>query len=571
MNPEEELGFVPDDDLGFVADEPEPSFAAPKPSTAAGNAAWADALSPAERAAILARAALPPASEQDRARAQYLLGRHVDRSMGIEDTAQPIVGRDERPTAGVTGLVQGATLGWADEARGAVRSAMGEGSYQAERDRARAQVSRAREQAPAAYALGEVAGTAPLAAIPGAGGGAGSRIATQAAIGAGLGTASGAGFSEGETTDEVIRDAVVGGAMGGTLGAAGQTVSEGARAGLGALGRAASQADRLRVASIATGTSRELQDTLIREAQGMPGGVAGVAERIRRMGIVPPVGTAQDVADGAAVALDRVGEGGELGRIYQQLDEIAPVERQRLLAALDRYAASVESDPVMRRFGSAVRRRAEDFAETLPDTISYQRAREILRGLGDQVNWIDPATGARPPQQVAQGTYRALRTELDDIGQEALERTVGSEAADAAMEAFRRARLDTNAAMFAEEWASRALDRLARNRGISASDYAAGLAGSVSGGAVQGVLSGAANRALRLREGTIRATGAEIAQRLLARSPERLGRWAGPLQRALSQGGAAFAAAHMALSTRDPEYRRAIEQASEEAAEDPQE
>lgn len=587
MDPEE-IEFTPDDPaLGFVPDEEEAPALPPEPKASAEqqDAAWADALSPLERARITARGLLPGAAEAHRAQALMLLRRHADTAMGQETRATPIVGRDERPTAGTTGLAQGATLGWADELSGAASAAAG-GSYEETRDRMRGQAARGREQAPGLTALGELAGTAPYALIPGAGSTGLARVGVQAGIGAGLGTASGAGYSEGETALDVATDAAAGGAVGGLLGAGGQVLAEGARAGLGQLARVASGADRARVASVATGTSRELGDTLIREAESMPGGVAGVAERLRRLGVVPPAGTAQDVSQGAERALGEVGYSGRLGQILDHLEQAAPVERDRLLGALDRYAGSVEGDPVLRRFGAAVRRRAEDFAETLPDTIGYRRATEILRGIGDQTSWIDPQTGARPPQDVARGTYRALRSELDDVAEEALSRSpepaggyrdewqaptgeTVSGAPTSPLEEFRGARLDTQAALFARDWSQRAMDRLARNRGISPTDYAAMMAGaggdrSVSGAIVGGLL----NRTWRLREGALRATGAEAAERLVRMHPERLGRWAGPLLRALEQGGAAFAAAHMALSSRDPEYRRAVEQASQETTDE---
>lgn len=573
MNPDDEIDAIPVDDL-------DPIEAAPKRTTAQSNAAWADSLSAIDRAEITARAAMPGASEADRARVLYLLGRHTDQALGVEDTAEPIVGRDERPTAGITGAAQGVSLGFADEAGGWMRSQATGRPYEVERDALRRMHEGAREQAPALTTMGELAGSAPYLLIPGGGATAAERVAIQGGIGAGLGTASGAGFSEGETAEEVARDAAAGGTLGVAFGAGGQLVGEGGRAALGQVSRAASGADRARVASIATGTSRELTDTLMREAASMPGGVSGVAERLRRLDVVPAAGTAQQVRQRAGEALDRVGHSGRLGEITEQLEQTAPVARERLLTALDRYAQSVESDPVMRRFGSAVRRRAEDFAETLPEQIGYRRAVEILRGIGDQTTWIDPVSGARPPQDVARGTYRSLRGELDDIAEEALGRGEAGgtyrdaqpgTASETPLEEYQRARLDTQAALFAQEWSDRALDRLARNRGISPSDYAAAMIGGGGDGSmVRAGMSAIANRSWRLREGTVRATAAEIAQRVLQSQPERLGRWAAPLMRALERGGTEFGAAHMALSSRDPEYRRAIEELQHESEEEQQ-
>ncbi len=581
MNPEDDDGFVPDAD-GFVPDEsaPEPVPAGPKPSTAEANAAWAERQGPAERARLLATAldpsATPEARERARTLTRALLERHAAQATGTADTATPIVGRDERPTAGITGAAQGLTLGWADELGGAMRSQASGRTYEQERDEIRRSYAGAREQAPTATIMGELAGSTPYMLIPGAGQTAPARIATQAGIGMGLGTASGAGYSEADTAEGVAQDAAIGGTVGGVMGAGGQMVSEGARVGLDRAARFAAEADRLRVASLAPGTSREINDRLMRAASSRAGGIPGVASEVRRLGLVGPFSTAEDVLERSRRLVER--RGADLDSVYRALDQIAPVESGRMVGALERQAAEVASDPIDRRFAQRVTQRAEDFAETLPESIDYSRARSILGRLGDQVSWIDPVSGARAPDTIARGSYRALRSELDDIAEEALgrvdpttyrEATRGAGNAAEAMDAFRSARRDVSSALFADEWATTAADRLARGRQISPTDYAAAMIGGQQGGGLTGAAMGAAlNRMWRLREAPVVATGAEMVRALLERNPAALGRWAGPLQRAAAQGGSSLAAAHMTLSSRDPEYRRAIEQASDAAGSD---
>jgi hypothetical protein len=62
-------------------------------------------------------------------------------------------------TAGTTGAVQGATLGWSDELGGAIRSILGE-DYETARDELRARQDADYETSPAMYALGGLAGSA---------------------------------------------------------------------------------------------------------------------------------------------------------------------------------------------------------------------------------------------------------------------------------------------------------------------------------------------------------------------------------------------------------------------------
>ena len=595
MDPEEiEIDAIPDDEPLDVEIETVTAPTGPKASAEQQDAAWADSLSALDRARITARGLLPGASEPHRAQALMLLRRHVDTAMGQETRATPIVGRDERPTAGTTGLAQGATLGWADELGGAVRAQAGEGSYQQERDRLRTQARSAREQAPGMTALGEAAGTLPYMLIPGAGSTGAARIAVQGGIGAGLGTASGAGFSEGATAQDVATDAVMGGLVGGTLGAGGQTLAEGARAGMGALARYGATADRARVAAVAPGRGGQIEERIISEARRLPGGVEGAAESLRRQGITGALSSADDVVRQAQAARERL-DSEVLSPMYDRLDEIAPVSRERLLSRLDQLANDFDRDPqpgadrlsrYLQRMTDRMRgsthapprgQEGPSGPPRVPETLRYREARDLIEPIRQAAQLSGPESRA-VVQRASRDAYRAAREALDEIAGDAIASAdpgagggyrdaAGSrEAADEAIAAFQRARRDRVIAGFAEQHAQDTGARQATRGMLGLRDHLFAQQGG--GGGFGYAARAVGHRLLNSAETGMRATGAEMAERLVRQHPERLGRWAGPLMRALEQGGAAFAAAHMSLSARDPEYRRAVEQASEEATEE---
>lgn len=449
--------------------------------------------------------------------------------------------------AGVVGALQGLTLDHADE----ITSALSGQPI----DETRAEMRLAEEQNPGASMTAR--GSAALlqaAAIPAAQGGMLARLGAGLIQGAGLGAIAGHGASEGDTASERWADAADAAPEGALWGAGGAVLGEGLRGMSQRVARAADEADRLRVASVATGTSRELGDTLMREAKSLPGGISALAERLRRLGIVPALGTADDVLERASEAADRLGSEGELGRIYDLLDEAAPVPRQRLLDSLLETAAEVERDPNSGRAADAVIRRAADWEQRLPEEMPYRQARDALRGLGDDARWVDPSTGA-PSAQTRTGrqAYRGVRSALDDLAEEAFSQRASAAAEGAATDAqgfrapgapalddaaratgareadrFRQTRLDYQAAEFARDWAERALERLARNRGVSVTDY---LAGTGASSWKDWLLRVVGNRAWRTREGTARATVSELLGRLRGLDPRSVD----PAIRALMQ------------------------------------
>lgn len=449
------------------------------------------------------------------------LDRRLDRAVADEviGSSEGSRGRYQGDRAGLAGVMQGLTLEHYDELAADMSGRPIEDI--------RRELGQAEEAAPLTAGVGRAgAGLLQGALIPGAsGGGIPARIAASALQGAGLGAIAAHGASEEDDAMGRLAE-MPGGALAG--GVTGAVVGGGAEAVGGALRgaqRAGRQADRLRVASVATGTSRELQDTLMREAEAMPGGVSGLAERLRRLDIVPATGTAQDVFERASGQASRLGgHTGELGHIYDELDEAVPVPRSRLVDSLLETASDVERDPNSGRVGEAILRRAQDWEGRLPETMPYREARRALAGLGDQVTWMDPNSGAVPATaRAGRQAYRGVRGAMDDLAEEAL--------SPQAVDEFRRIRQDYQAADFAQDWSEKALARLARNRGIGMREMQAA-AGSQS--VREFLMRALGSRSLGLREGSIRASAAEAAGRVGARGDAPV-RAMDPLTRSLSR------------------------------------
>jgi hypothetical protein len=428
---------------------------------------------------------------------------------GVEDLAigssEGTTGRYRGDSAGSVGALQALTFDHGDEITSAVQGRPV--------DEVRREMEQAEEQAPVAAGAGRLAGGLAQAAIlPGAGptAGIGGRLAVAGAQGAGFGALTAHGRSEGETPGERLAEMPGGALAGGATGLALGGVFEGAGGALRAARRVGEGADRARVASIMTGTGGELGERMMREADALPGGTPALASRLRRLGLtthgfeLPGNGGAAATERRALDAVDRLGEGdGELGRIYDLLDEQVPVPRERLTDAILESATEVAADPNSGNAADAILRRAQQWEERLPAEMPYRRARDAYSGLREQ-SWRNP-TDPNPTATIegARDAARRVRASLDDLAEPAL----GPED----LEAFRGTRRDLQAAMFARDWSGRAVQRASRNQSISLGDTVAASGGNTPLESLARLLG---SRGVRSRGGAMRATALEGLQRL---------------------------------------------------------
>lgn len=127
--------------------------------------------------------------------------------------------------SGVLGAIQGATLGFADEAYGGIKSLVSDQTYDQARDEARQAFKRAQDTNPIAYGTGNVGGGIATAFIPGLNVAKLGTMGGRVQMSQGLGAASGVGFSEEESVSGIAKDAAIGGALGGGLQFGGEKVA----------------------------------------------------------------------------------------------------------------------------------------------------------------------------------------------------------------------------------------------------------------------------------------------------------------------------------------------------------
>jgi hypothetical protein len=206
--------------------------------------------------------------------------------------------------AGAMGVIQGGTMGFADEIEGALKALGEKGEkiikhedtkdlkelYKQYRDQARQKYKQAQEQQPASYFAGNVAGGVGTAALTG-----GASVGGMAALGA----VQGLGSSEGDLTDatpsdllKTAKDVGVGAGVGALGGYLGGKIA-------GALTPEATEAAAGRMASSAAGLSKEMALS----KKGID--VAQVGNTALQEGASPLMGGAKNILAKTQEAIER--------------------------------------------------------------------------------------------------------------------------------------------------------------------------------------------------------------------------------------------------------------------------
>lgn len=457
------------------------------------------------------------------------------------------------PGATLSGLVDGGSFGWGDEAAG-VAGLLGslgqpEGlpgslpsdpleAYAATRDMVRDYDRDAEARAPTAHAAGEVAGTFLPALLTGGataeaeapgflasvGRGARTGAAAGAVGGAGSSDRTGAGLAE-----DTALSALAGGAAGGVLASVPAT-SRSLRARAPAAQEAA---DLARVASVGGGRGTiSRTDPRIAEFARLPGGIPGQAARIRRLGLVGALETPEAVAERTRGVLERLLTDGPMVETRRRIAESgAEVPVSAITDALEREARSAESMAATRPYAEQARGLGQRFTDTyarapattvmperggtyrvapeavqdLDATLPYQRAVEELGALDGEIPW----TSERLAADAARSRRRSIRDALDSWVEEQL----GPEEASR----YRGGRLDYQTARVAADQAAARAASIAGNRAVGLTDVMA-MSGAQSPTAA--ALRFALNRGAGLFGPTGRATGREAIARLLGALPE---------------------------------------------------
>lgn len=324
--------------------------------------------------------------------------------------------------AGLQGGLQGATFGFWDELSAGLRSLAETKDFSSIPAAYRKNVAAEREdlhtsehQHPIASTLGQVAGGAATALIPGAGlASLGKGFAANAARGAGAGILAGAGASEADSIPGVVSDAakggLIGGATGGFLGTAAEKLTEGAPQ------RVANRA----VNDVTGGRATRAGKAVYRNEDL-------VSETAAKFGID---GRAPDALEKVRAAMQPVGE--QLGALRQQIGaDTLGVSRQEINRAIGSVQAEL-SAPSQQPLKRALSRWKDD-VETAWGDAKRVSVGDLNREVGKLENTGFAGDQLHPSD--AKLLQRNLAGALEDVMQSRLEevRTLGKQVANSSL------------------------------------------------------------------------------------------------------------------------------------------
>jgi hypothetical protein len=485
--------------------------------------------------------------------------------------------------AGIRGGLQGISFGLSDEAIGAVK-AVGEQlagtektfveSFREARDIERRKDIEAQRQQPGAFIAGEVAGSVPTAFIPGLGVAKGAKIGQIIAKGALGGGVVGFGKSEADLTKgeaaKAAKDILTGAAVSaGTAGALNKVLKIGTAAPellkrkAGEKAAKAAIGNQARVFKMLAGKDTAKKKILIRKAieEGADpeelhkmvrlfednSEAVRIGQKLLKEGTVTLGAGAEKIHLRSLTR--RMDAGNRMGSILDQVDEKvgAPfIEGASVGKALRKVAADIGDAPPDRAKVRSILDSAEFFETKGKFTLGQ------LQELKNKYKFTpgDPSSMALG-KQATNKIERALAKEIESGVRSKGGRKLSSK--------FKQAKSDFGDFATISEASRTLADREAKNQAFGLTDKIL-LAGDIaSGGAgIRGMMVAGANKVLRERGNAAGAIALNKLGNMLEEAPEKLlGRFSKPLAKAMRDGPAALAAAHLSFMD-DPEYREMI-------------
>jgi len=318
------------------------------------------------------------------------------------------------------GALQGATLGFADEATGVIgglsNALQGKSfvqGYRAERDEARANNQAAIDQHPLAYGAGDLAGGVATSFVPGLSLAKGASLAANVAKGAAVGAAQGFGSSDADLTKGdvggAVRDTAIGGAIGGVAGAASKGLEKLAE------GAPQRQVDRF-MSEVGDGATIKQRDKLAQAGGRIESFLENnpkEAEALQKVAKKPDVlsekltGALEDRAgklDTIYKAADKPTGGIKVGKVNEVLDELKsklvsdPHESQERLAALEKIKRNVELS----------------WGDDLEAKVNSQALRKLVSDLQATAYSKSILAAERPGQETAREAATVLKQTLEN-------------------------------------------------------------------------------------------------------------------------------------------------------------
>lgn len=451
------------------------------------------------------------------------------------------------------GAAQGLSLGFADEATGAAEAALDwlkndpkgfMDNYRKHRDESRANYSEAEKANPKSYMGGQIAGAVGSAFVPGM---QGATLGKLAALGAaqGLGNSS-ADITTGNTEDLVQAAKDTG--LGAGIGAAAYGVSKIPFGKI--LNKAADKADDVaeRLAVNATGATGRASENF----------APGTGRQLLDKGIVGFGDTAENVAQKAGAAMEQAG--GTMDDVLRTLDSSgAKASVDDVVSTLEQKINDLSQSPGNESLIKQLQKEVDNLYLRGESQIAPSVAEQAKRNFQSQVNWMSPEVDKKAASHLSS----AFKNEVENVAEQASPELAG---------AFKEAKNTYGMLAPVKEAAEKRAAQMAQSPFGGLGDIMSGGVGGTVGGMVGGpggaVAGTAANIAFkRVVQPRLTSSGAVMTDYLadiLRYAPEKLGKYAVPLQNALARGGSSLAATHYILQQTDPKYRELVNTSEED-------
>lgn len=463
--------------------------------------------------------------------------------------------------SGIRGAVQGFGMDFGDEITGALESTAGslglvpDKTYEQARDESRAAYAQAREDNPGTYLSGQVGGGLASMAIPGLNAAKGAKLATVFGKSALQGGLMGLGASESDDIAGMAKDTATGAGIGGAFGAAG-----------GLIGNAASGAVPKTKKAI-----DEIAEWLAARSLGAERGTIKKigADKVRKAGryaldkgIISPLASADDLIARNDASLAASGSGGRAVR--DAIDEagLSTFNPLNTASKIDDEVGGFWRSPINRGETKQHENTLEAIlmrnSKGIDKDIPLSEAQTLKEELGKVANWKNNLN-VTDKERMARDAYRIVASGIDDAVESGAAKLNNPEM----LKALKEANKTYSTGKTAEQLLENKFAREQGNKLFGLTDSIVGVGSLGYGGATDdwgtaGAIFGAKKFAGKY--GTqIGAVGLNNLAKIIAKSPQSLGKYGDILQKAMARGGSSLAITHHMLMERDPEYRQTIE------------
>lgn len=461
--------------------------------------------------------------------------------------------------SGLLGAAQGASLGFADELEGAVKAGYEKltdldkqdftKQYGKHRDVARSRYEKASRENPKSFMAGEVGGGVATALVPGLGGASVGKMAAMGGLQA-AGLSKAEPLKNPEGLGQFAKDVAGGAALGGA-----------AQYGISKLDKLAPYLKKVaeqRAVKAATGQNKRVIKEAVKSG------------RLQQMGrhllededpVISLISKSETIAPKLADKQAKIGA--QIGEIAKEIDTVAPqaVDGKAISQRILDEAAKIPDLPQTRGVQQRMLDTAAQFEKM--GNIDFKQAQLLKNQF--KVSAMDHTQEATM-KSASNAMYGAVKDQMDDAAQMIAE-----------MHPEERVRnlLGQYKTLKDKYGTYKVLNQAAKdqeaanisNRFVSPSDYGLG----IGAGTVAAITGATMPHAALLAAGgaVVNKVGRQYGSAFAAKSlnkianmiqstPEKLGRYAPMLKKAMDQGGSTLAATHQLLMLKDPGYQKIV-------------